>query len=160
MAQPLKSQKSKKKMIWIGSGLLVAFLLLAVLYPKQGSVQYGICRVFVELTEPYPQEVRPLSVDDFVSLGGPVKITYKKVDPFGVDAVNTIECTFKRDVAGQPTTTLQKVDINGKARVYTAESPEYITKFNQGVPAILENLPSLDLPNFSLDNLSEYKDTD
>jgi hypothetical protein len=135
-------------------------LVLAILVPQQGTIQYGVCKVFLELSEPYPQELKPLSVDDFVPRGGPVKIIYKRVDPFGVDSVNTIECTFKRDEAGKPTTLLQKVDINGKSRIYGAEDAEYIKKFNVGVPAILENQPSLSLPSFSLDNLADYKDAE
>ncbi len=155
-----KSSSSNKKWIWGGGGTIFLLLVAAVLYPQQGSIQYGICRVFIELDEIYPESVKPLSVDDFIGLGGPVKITYKKIDPFGVNSVNTIECTFKRDVAGIATTELQKVDINGKSRVYNAESPDYVAKFNKGVSAILANPPSLDLPTFSLDNLSEYKDSE
>lgn len=154
------SKQKKKKLYWLGGVAFVGLLIMLMMMPRQGTIQYGICRVFVELSEPYPQEVRILNVDDFVPLGGPVKITYKKTDPFGIEAVNTIECFFKRDEAGTPTTTVQKIDINGKSRVYSAEHPDYIAKFNQGIPAILKNRPSLDLPDFSLDNLVDYKNTE
>lgn len=157
-----KKQKKKLDKKWILGGVAVfGFLVFAVLYPMQGTIQYGICKVFVELSEQYPQEVTPLSVDDFIHIGGPVKITYRKIDPFGVNSVNTVECTFKRDPAtGVPTTELRKVDINGKNRIYNAESPENVAKFNKSIPAILENPPSLDLPAFSLNNPSEYKDSE
>ena len=158
--QKPKTKKINKKWLW-GGIAVVSFLIFTVLYPQQGTTQYGICRTFIELSEQYPKEVTPLSVDDFIRLGGPVKITYKKIDPFGIGSVNTIECTFKRDpTTGVPTTELQGVDINGKNRVYNAENTDYIARFNKGIPAILENMPSLDLPSFSLDNLAEYKDSE
>jgi hypothetical protein len=156
--KPKKTSKRMKRLYWVGGGVLFFLLILMILTPAQGSLQYGICRVFVELSDPYPTEIKPLSVDDYVPLGGPVRIYYKKVDPFGVESVNTIECTFVRDATGAATTTLKKVDINGKNRPYLAESPEYIQKFNAGIPAILDNTPNLTLPYFSIDNISEYKD--
>lgn len=156
-----KMSPQKKRKLYIWGGVTVFVLLLSTMFMSpRGSLQYGICKTFVELSEPYPLEVRPLSVDDFVPIGGPVKINYKKIDPFGIESVNTIECTFKRDAAGQATTELLKVDINGKSRPYIAESPEYIARFNKGLSAFGSYRPDLILPDSTLDNISEYKDSD
>lgn len=153
-APPVDPKKKKKRLYWIGGGTFFFLIVLMALMPLQGSVQYGICKVYNELNEPYPDQLVYVSVED----GNPVRIYYKKVDPFGVESVNTIECSFKPDAAGAPTTQLTKVDINGKARIYEAESPAAIKRFNSGIPAILDNMPDLTLPNFSLDDIKAYKD--
>lgn len=152
--------EKKRKLTKWGIGLFVVLFISIFFVSPRGSTQYGICKTFVELSESYPLEIVPLSVDDFVPIGGPVKIYYKRIDPFGVESVNTIECTFKRDVAGKALNELQKVDINGKARTYNAEDPDYIKKFNVGIPSLLDYNPDLILPNFSLDNIKEYKESD
>lgn len=153
-AEAVDPLKKKKRLYWIGGGAFFFLIVLMLLMPMKGSVQYGICKVYNELHEPYPDQIVYVSVDD----GNPVRIYYKKVDPFGVESVNTIECTFKPDAAGAPTTQLTKVDINGKARIYDAESSVSIKLFNSGIPAILDNMPDLTLPQFSLDDIKAYKD--
>lgn len=150
------SASRTKKIYWVGGGLFCFLIMIIIMVSGQGSMQYGICRVYVELHELYPREITYLSVDD----GNPVKIFYKKIDPFGVDSVNSIECQFKKDSNGQLLYELSKVDINERFRVYEAEKPENIKRFNVGIPAILDNPPNLDLPNFSQDNILEYKDSD
>ena len=149
------SASTKKKLYWAGGLSFFGLIVLMALSPTQGSIRYGICRVYVELNDLYPKEITYLSVED----GDPVKIFYKKVDPFGVSSVNSVECYFKRDSSGAFLNELSKVDINGKFRVYEAEKPENIKRFNVGIPAILENPPNLDLPSFSQDDISRYKDS-
>lgn len=150
------SASRKKKIYWVGGGLFCLLITMLIMVSGQGSMYYGICRVYVELHELYPGEITYLSVDD----DDPVKIFYKKIDPFGVDSVNSIECQFKKDSNGQLLYELSKVDINERFRTYDAEKPENIKRFNVGIPAILDNPPNLDLPNFSQDNILEYKDSD
>lgn len=153
--EPLTKQQKKKLYIAGGS---VAFLLLVLmaLMPAQGSERFGICKVYLELSELYPREIKYLSVEDW----DPVKIHYRKVDPFGVESVNLIECYSKRDSAGNLLFELAKVDINGKARAYEAEKPEVVERFNMGISAIFLNMPDLTLPNFSQDNIAQYKDVE
>ena len=151
--QPMSAQ-TKKKLYWAGGLAFFGLIVAMAMAPVQGSMHFGICKVYIELNDLYPQEISYLSVED----GDPVKIYYKKVDPFGVDSVNSIECSFKRDPSGAYSYDLAKVDINGKFRVYDAEKPENIKRFNVGIPAILANPPDLTLPYFELDNISQYKD--
>lgn len=150
------SASTKKKLYWGGGVSFFVLLIMMAMAPQQGSMRYGICRVYIELSDLYPKEITYLSVED----GDPVKIFYKKIDPFGVSSVNSAECYFKRDRSGAFLNELSKVDINGKFRLYEAEKPENIKRFNVGVPAILENPPDLDLPSFSQDNIAQYKDAE
>lgn len=147
-------QKKRKKWMWIGGIGIFLLLVYSALAPYQGSTNFGICKVYLELNERYPNELRYISVRDNQN----VQIDYKSTDPFGRPSVNTIECVFKRDEARNVTPYLDKVDINGKDRYYEAEKPENIEKFNKGVPAILENMPDTVLPFFSLDDITSYKD--
>lgn len=148
--------KKRKKLYIVGGGVAFLLLIIIAMMPMQGSERYGICKVFLELNELYPREIKYLSVEDW----DPVKIHYRKVDPFGVESVNLIECYSKRDSAGNLLYDLAKVDINGKARVYEAEKPEVIEKFNKGISAILLNMPDLTLPDFSLDDITKYQEVE
>lgn len=152
---PMSPQK-KKKLYWGGGLGFLGLVIMIGMVPMQGSMRYGICRTYVELSELYPEQIKFLSVED----GDPVKIFYKKVDPFGADSVNAIECFFKRDSAGNFLDEISKIDINGKFRTYEAEKAENIKRFNTGIPAIIQNPPDLTLPDFSQDNISQYKNSD
>jgi hypothetical protein len=153
--EPMSPEKKKK--LSIGGGAFVFLILVYIaMAPMQGSNFYGICKTYVELSELYPQEIKYLSVEDW----DPVKIYYRKVDPFGVESVNLIECYFKRDTAGNMFYEIAKIDINGKSRTYEAEKPEFIERFNKGISAILQDMPDLTLPSFSVDNIAQYKDVE
>jgi len=155
--KPLKEKMSpqKKKRLYWGGGIAFFFLIIVMAFmPAQGSIRYGICRVYVELNEQYPDQISYLGVEDW----DPVRIFYKKTDPFGVSSINSIDCFFKRDVAGNFLNEILRVDINGKSRLYEAEKPENVKKFNSSISAIVTNPPDLTLPYFSLDDIAGYKD--
>lgn len=148
------SPQKKKKLYWGGGIGFFVLIIIMALMPAQGTMQYGICKVYVELSELYPQEIKYLNVED----GDPVKIYYKKVDPFGVDSVNSIECHFKRDNTGNMTYEISKIDVNGRFRVYEAEKPENIKKFNTGLWGIVNNPPDLTYPWFAEHDIKRYKE--
>ncbi|MFA7276855.1 MAG: hypothetical protein WC043_08640 [Pseudobdellovibrionaceae bacterium] len=162
--QPRSKKKKKslipkkyKKFLWLGgiTFLVISYYFLSL--PAQGTMGYGVCKVFVELTEPYPQSIKILSVFDFRKK---IRMTYKKFDTFGNEQVNEIECYFKIDGAGNITNYLDKVDINGKDRAYIVEDPIFVEKFNKTVPALEANPPDLTLPYYKLEDIKTYKDTD
>jgi hypothetical protein len=153
--EPMSPQKKKQLSIAGGAFVFILMVLIAFM-PMQGSERYGVCKVYLELSELYPREIKYLSVEDW----DPVKIHYRKVDPFGVESVNLIECYSKRDSAGNLLYELAKVDINGKAKAYEAEKPEVVERFNKSISAILANLPDLTLPNFSLDDIKNYQEVE
>jgi hypothetical protein len=89
--EPMSPEK-KKKLYWVGGAVCFLLLVMVAMMPQKGSDFYGICKVYVELSELYPRELRYLSVEDW----DPVKIYYRKIDPFGVESVNLIECTYQK----------------------------------------------------------------
>lgn len=140
-------------------GLMLLFVIWAAFQPRQGSLQFGICRTFVELIEPYPQELKVLGAEDYVADYGEnrVIIFYRSTDTFGEKKSNTINCIFNTDEQGNIFPTLKSVDINRK-RTYEAENPEHIKSFNQGIPALLENSLDVGIPYFDLDDITTYRD--
>ena len=100
------------------------------------------------------RKIKYLGMEDFGSLYG---IIYRRIDPFGVISVNTVECTFKIE-DGVVTPYLLSVDINGKRKAYEAENPVRVEAFNKSVPTIEANPPDLRVPYFPLDDMSAYRD--
>lgn len=160
-AEPKKKSFEKKLMkgAGIGFGLMLIFVIWAAFQPRQGSLQFGICRTFVELIEPYPQELKVLGAEDYVNDYGENRVImfYRSTDTFGEKKSNTISCIFDTDEQGNILPTIKSVDINRK-RTYEAESPEHIKRFNKGIPALLENSLNVEIPYFDLDDITTYRD--
>lgn len=150
-----RKTKGKYTKYYIASAVVVlAFGIYLLFKPYEGTIQYGVCKVFIELADPYPEEVKSIGIEQ---VGQTLRYYYKKTDPFGDESVNLAECTFKANEAGKLTPYLDKVNINGN-RTYKVEDPEYIKKFNVGVPAIVANPPSLVLPYYNLNDIKTYRD--
>lgn len=152
---PKKVKKfSWKKGVAIFFGILILLFLILWYFPYYGTMKYGICRTYVELNEPYPQSIQFVdAVED--PYANSVTIAYKKVDPFGLEAMNDILCTF--DTQEDGTLLLKKVDINGRKRLYPQEDPERIKKFNETLPAINAYPPSLIMPYITSTDIKDYR---
>lgn len=144
--------KTKKKLWWILGGILGLIGLMLYFHTPQASIQYGICKVYIELNEPYPKEIKYTSLFEY---NNEVTIYYRKIDPFGVVSINNAKCVFKKD-NDSLTPYLESFDLNQKYRKYQSESPEKIKLFNASVPAILANPPDLTIPSFPWDDISQY----
>jgi len=150
------SPKKKKSRVWWWVGGTFGFLILIMflLYKPQATIHYGVCKTYIELNEPYPDQIRYLSMEDF---GDSARVYYRRTDPFGVVSVNSFECVFKVE-NDTVTPYLKSVDVNGKYRTYMAESPERIEKFNESVPAVIAAGPDLSWPYFPLDDIKAYRE--
>lgn len=157
--QKAASPKAAKKMNWkkwaaIGGGVFLLLIVGVFFFPYYGTVKYGVCRTYVELQEPYPSEIQFIhAVED--SYSNTVVISYKKIDPFGLEAMNDIQCTFE----GTPYVDLKitKIDINGRKRTYPQEDPEIIRKFNMTIPSIEANPGSLVMPYLLSNDIKDYR---
>lgn len=154
LALELKKKKKKSRRMKIGAGIFVFLFIFIGMQPRMGSIQYGICKVFVELNEPYPSEIKILAVEDYTQV---VRIYYSSIGISGEQKSNSIDCAFNVDEAGNVSPELKAVNINGK-KPYEAEKPEYIKRFNMGVQAIVDNPPDLALPDYDLGNIAGYRD--
>lgn len=147
-----KKAKRKKRLYRAGGIFLFLVIVYAAFAPQMGSIHYGICKVLVEVNEPFPNEIKIHQVEDYENI---VRIYYSSIGTFGEHRSNQMECVFKIDAEGNILYELDKVNLNGR-RKYDIEKPENIAKFNVGVPAIVENPPDLILPWQNLEDIKQY----
>lgn len=147
-----KPEKKSKKWWWIGGGLIVAFFAAVFLVPRIGTIKYGICKTFVELHDPYPDSLEYVQAFENDNV---VTIDYNRTDSFGQRTLNQMRCVFKRE---GNLTELSSVDLNGKNNSYPMEAPEEVKKFNRGIPALLQNKPSLVMPKGMAEDIKDYRD--
>lgn len=130
----LQQKNIKKKHIFYAAGGAVLLLIILMMYscqPKQGSMAFGICSVFLELNTPYPETL------DYTGLEGSrtaVRIYFTNIDPFGEYKLEMIECTFGKDEKGG----MKLTDIKRNRRSVDAEE---IRKFNALLPTIIASDP-------------------
>ena len=154
-----RTPKKTKKFTWkkglgIFVGLIVLIFAFMWFFPYYGTIKYGICRTYIELNEPYPQSIQ--FVDAYEdAYYNQVTISYKKTDPFGLEALNEMVCLF--DVKEDGSILLKSVDINGKKRKYPQEAPELIEKFNRTIPAIRAYPPNLIMPYLISTDIKDYR---
>lgn len=153
-AAPKKNSKLKKRAA-IGGGIFVLMIVTLAFFPNYGTIKYGICKTYIEMHEPYPGSIQYINAEEELAYTNTVTISYKKVDPFGLEAMNEMQCFFKDQEDGS--IILSKIDINGKKREYPQEDPEMIKRFNVGIPAIIENPPSLVMPFILSDDIKSYR---
>lgn len=146
-----KPKKKSRKWWWIGGGFTVAFFAAVFLTPKIGTIHYGICKTYLELHEPYPSYLEYVQGYDSGNL---VVIDYNRIDSFGQRSLNQIRCIFKSE---GDVNEISRIDVNGKTNIHPMESQDEIDKFNRGIPAILQNPPSLIMPDGLPDDIKEYR---
>ena len=148
---PLQRQKSRAKWFWAAGIAFIVFMLAVFLTPPYGTERFGICKTFVELSDPYPQFLEFVQAYEEDRM---VVIDYNRIDSFGQRSLNQIRCFFKDAPNAYE---LSRVDINGKARKYHQEDPAYVQKFNAGVPSLLVKTPSLVMPPGLSQDVKDYR---
>jgi hypothetical protein len=133
-------KSTQKKWIIGGSALVFVLLILALFMPAYGSERYGLCRVFLELSAPYPLTIRILQVDE---VGPRTDIIYSDMDGFGYEAVSRLRCQFSSTPTGQ---IVLKDYIFDDYKRPPEEVASNIERFNKSIPILMENLPNLALP--------------
>jgi hypothetical protein len=140
-ARTKSSRKNKKpisyKKIGIWSGVVIVILLyLWGTQPLRGSINFGICKVYIEQNTTYPHEIRYISLSE---QPGVARIEYVIMNEFGTYESKTITCRFRPD---------PEIGVAVASIVINRETipNEKITHFNLGIPAILANPPDLASP--------------
>lgn len=148
----VKERKKKlfMKRLKIGGGSTLAILLVYGVYllfkPYNGTMAFGICKVFIELNTQFPDTIRLSTVEE---VGMSVRIWYTQTDSFGAYRLEPMQCYFKEHP--EYGFALDKVTIKRREI-----DPAVIERFNASLPVILQNPPDLALPNplpDSLENL-------
>ncbi len=144
-----EAQKLKRKRMFNYAFYLVGLTFLFWAYdflfsPYVADMKYGICKVYLELSVQYPQDLRVSTVDDY---GTYTRIWYTQLDAFGEYRMEQIQCNFRAD----PVTgiALEKVAVNRRE-----VDPKKVTDFNRSIPVVLQHPPSLEVPPPLTDSLS------
>lgn len=130
-------KKRQKQFLYL---ILIAFLgygLWWMFKPFQSSIQYGICKIFIELNVPYPYTIYYSEVLNFSD--GSVRVWFSHYDSFGDYRLMPTECHFKQDKQGG--LALLRITFAGRE-----VDQETVERFNHGIPAILANPPDLTYP--------------
>ena len=133
-----KSAKKKKQKQYaiIGGIALVGLILFVGLQPIKGTIQYGICRVFIEQSVRYPSEMLIVNVVEHPAY---VQVEYTTINEFGDYAAHVATCYFQQDQKGQ--IALRDV-VMDRQKV----DPKKMSIFNLTIPTIISNPPDLTVP--------------
>ena len=132
-----KSGKKQPKKLYMAMGA-IAFALFMYwgFQPMKGTINYGICKVFIELSLTYPDEIRYMTL---LERPYDVRVEYVLMNEFGEYESRTTQCVFRDDPARG--LVLAEVITNRQ------KAPkEKVEMFNLTIPAILANPPSLVAP--------------
>lgn len=138
----LQAKRAKQKKQQFKYGLIAAGVLLVsyVIYwgfkPYQGSMAFGICKVFLEGQVRFPSLLRVSTVEEFDTF---VRIWYTQVDSFGEYRMESIQCYYKQDP--ERGTVVDKVLINRRE-----VDPRKVEDFNRSLSVILAHPPDLTIP--------------
>ena len=150
---PMKKKRRRRKRIALGVILGVGFITSLFFLPHFGTPQYGICKTYVELHEPYPSFLEFVAAEEYVGL---IIIDYNKTDAFGQRTLNRIRCNFNTTDPAY-SAQLTSVDVNGRLYKAPMEDPEEIKKFDPGIPSLLVNKPSLIFPKGLPQDIKDYR---
>lgn len=134
--------------ISLGALVVLVLIVMAVIHKDKGTIMFGVCKTFVELSITYPET---LSVSEVEQYARAVRIFYSYTDAFGTHKSEFVECAF-HNVPGKgaqlTTILLNRKDID----------KETIDEFNQSISAIVEADPDLVLPRPFGDDLVTLKE--
>jgi hypothetical protein len=142
-----RKKQFKRSILGIGL-LLIAGVIYLGLKPYQGTVAFGICKVFLEGTVTYPEQLRLSTVEEFESS---VRIWYTQIDSFGEYRMEPIQCYYKQDP--ERGTMLDRVLINRRE-----VDPKKVERFNNALPAIAKYPVDLTIPLPLPDNLKDLQE--
>lgn len=135
-----KKKKRTKRIIQLVFLCLFSYAVYFLFKPYEESIQFGICKTFIELEVTYPHTIYISEVQRLRS--GTMRIWFARIDPFGEYRMTPFECTF--DPKPDPKTGLPVINKMKMGKVEI--SPDRMKYYNYAIPWIIKNPPSLILP--------------
>lgn len=155
LALKIKQEKkiaAKKKRKWaiiFGVIGLLYFLIQWGLEPPKSSIEYGICKTFLELQLSYPTTLHVNELN--VLSDGSYRLWFSQVDSFGTRRADMFQCFFGLDAeTGQ----LKIAKVRMGAVFIDQQKIEY---FNHTIPALIANPPDLTWPYPLSNNIAHLK---
>jgi hypothetical protein len=143
----IRKKRSKKYKIFGSVVFFVLIIYLGLMQPE-ASIEYGICKTFLELNVVYPTTMHVNELD--IKNDGSYRLWYTQIDPFGASRLESFQCYFKTDQQGN----LQLAKV--KMGILTLEK-EKVAYFNSAIPYIVANSPDLTFPTPLSDNVASLK---
>ena len=140
LAQKKLAQRKKKfrRYIYFAVFLLFAYIIWWGIKPFESSMEYGICKVFIELQVPYPYTIHYSEVVN-VPTSNSIRVWFSHYDSFGDYRLENVQCFFgPNEVYGMGLTRI--------TRDNREIEPQVVQSFNNALPAIFAYPPSLVYP--------------
>jgi hypothetical protein len=127
-------QKKRRRIGWGVFGLCFVWFMWWGFQSPKGTIQFGVCRTFLELNVRYPQTIYFSSVEVFDKS---LRMYYTYIDPYGSHRSEMMECDYR------PFNMLNLEDVK---RDRVSVDHRTVVAFNRTVPAIVHYRPNLVLP--------------
>lgn len=151
---PVKKKDNTKRLMMLAGAVVILLLTASFFMPHKGTERYGLCRVFLELSSPFPLSLRILEVEE---VGGRTDIIYSDIDGFGYESVSRLRCIF----SSQPDGSIVMKDYQFDDYKRPPEQKKrVISDFNRAIPTLMLNLPSLSIPAPLSDDIADLKISD
>ncbi|MBI1326653.1 MAG: hypothetical protein GC136_03320 [Alphaproteobacteria bacterium] len=149
-----RKKKKTKLFIFLGIVAAIGLFLAWGFAPRYGSLNYGICKAYIETHEYYPETLKFMNVEEYA--GGYVSLSYMRIDPLGNVSFNDVDCVVA--TAANGAIGIKTIDYN-KKRPYPQEAKEEVDKFNRNIFAVLAYKDRMDLklPQATPENIADYK---
>jgi hypothetical protein len=149
-----KKKARKKRRIWMlqGGGLLVfCYVFYLLLTPYKGGLNFGVCKVFLELYVRYPDTLHLSTVEDF---GDSYRIWFTETDAFGQYRLQQMQCYYRPDE--DTGFAIQRVTMDRRE-----VDKKVVDDFNRSIRTIAAFPPDLTYPDPIADSLEDINiDTD
>jgi len=152
LADKLKEKKAKerkqqiRRYVIIGVLSFLSYGIYFLFKPFQGTLPYGICKVFLELNVPYPETILLSEVS--TTRNGSIRIWFAHIDSFGSYRLESFNCTF---AVNQETKMFYLSEAKlGKLDV----DPVLVDGFNKALPYLVTAKLDLNMPTPLPDSLS------
>lgn len=145
-----KKQEQKKRRLrylYAGGALVFAYIGYLLFVPFKGGLNFGVCKVFLELYVQYPDTLKLSTVEDF---GSSYRIWFTHIDSFGEYRLDHMQCFYRPDE--QTGFALEKVTV-GRREV----EKQVVDDFNRSIRVIIEYPPDLTFPAPIPDSLSDIE---
>jgi len=132
-----KKRKQQIKQLSILGGIVFFIYVVYLLFlPRTGTMDYGICRVFLEMQTRFPDNLNLSVVQE---TGNRTRIWYRSVDAYGEYRLSRIQCNYKY--------------YEGRGRLLSSVmidrqeiDDDIVQAFNQTIPILWAIPPDLTYP--------------
>ncbi|MCF8495420.1 MAG: hypothetical protein K9G62_01995 [Alphaproteobacteria bacterium] len=140
-------KRNMKYAVILGGILFFSYGVYQLFIPHQGTIGFGVCKVFLEQNVQYPHTLHLSKVEQFSTS---VRIWFTQTDSFGEYRMEPIQCFFRaHEEWGFE---LDKVTIRRREL-----DPAIVERFNPTIPYIKAAPPDLSLPMPLPDSLENLK---